>query len=78
MNKFLFFVAFAMKFAGCLRRMRRDGWIKARCEEGVRMKPPHGGRWRRGSGWRWWEGLGLPGFSVGGAANFPVRRVVVG
>lgn len=43
MNKFLFFVAFAMKFAGCLRRMRRDGWIKAKCEEGVRMKPPHGG-----------------------------------
>jgi hypothetical protein len=42
------------------------------------MKPPHGGQWRRGSGWRWWEGLGLPGFSVGGAANFPVRRVVVG
>jgi hypothetical protein len=39
----LFFVVFAMKFDGFLRRMRRDGWIKARCEEGLRMKPPHGG-----------------------------------
>lgn len=41
------------------------------------MKPPHGGSGgvARGGGG---GGLGLSGFSVGGEANFPVRRVVVG
>lgn len=69
MNSCLFFVAFAMKFAGCSKRMRRDGWIKARYESSVRMKPPHGGSGgvARGGGG---GGLRLSGISVGGVGEF--------
>ena len=57
MNNCLFFVVFAMKSAGCSRRMQRDGWIKARPEEGVRMKPLHSG----GGVAAWFGGEGVGG-----------------